>query len=77
MFMEILYKQTALFPLSSCRYKAVVTFFIDRLKHLAMPRGPHPGWICYPSPPTLTSWDAAVMTSRCSAALDPSWIPSP
>ena len=35
MFMEILYKQTALFPLSSCRYKAAVTFFIDRLKHLA------------------------------------------
>ena len=39
-------------PLSSCRYKAAVTFFIDRLKHLAeLPPLP-PEWICYPSPPT-------------------------
>lgn len=44
MFMEILYKQTTLFPLSSCRYKAVVTFFffIARLKHLAVPLTPTP-----------------------------------
>lgn len=36
MFMEILYKQTALFPLSSCRYKAAVTFFLlTGFKHLA------------------------------------------
>lgn len=51
MFMEILYKQTALFPLSSCRDRARVTFFIDRLKHRAVPP-PHPGG-SVTSPPTL------------------------
>lgn len=44
--MEILYKQTALFPLSSCRDRARVTFFIDRLKHAAVP-DPHPERVCY------------------------------
>jgi hypothetical protein len=39
MFMEILYKQTASFPLSSCRDRAAATFFIDRLRDAP---GPHP-----------------------------------
>lgn len=42
MFMEILYKQRALFPLSSCRYKAVVTFFFFLLTGLNTSRCPEP-----------------------------------
>ena len=50
MFMEILYKQTALFPLSSCRYEAAVTFFIDRLKHLTeLPPAPAAGLLPQPT----------------------------
>lgn len=73
MFMEILYKQTALFPLSSCRYKAAVTFFIDGLKHLAMP--PPPPRVDLGRQPTHRSM--AGWVPRCSLTQGSSWTPSP
>jgi hypothetical protein len=65
--MEILYKQTALFPLSSCRYKAGATF-----KHLEVPPTPTVYRSVTPAHPrihkeTPGARDLAQLVERCLA----------
>lgn len=75
MFMEILYKQTTLFPLSSCRDRARVTFL---LKGLNTPQCPdlHPERICY-QPTHASRAHGYCSGSRSLPILGWAGIPSP
>lgn len=74
MFMEILYKQTALFPLVAADTKHE-SLFIDRLKHLAELPPPPPSGSVAPAPPRVPS--RGYRDSKEPRTLSPSQPPQP